>query len=189
MNTTPGVTALRVPNLDDGYSSSIPVTTGFPIGNSNQSLAFVSKTTWTNIMIVPLIISFSQVGTNGIISFQQPFTHHIPFLFPSEFTFVSSAFLLAPFWSDVDITTTGSVQYEVHTGGTDSFISQVSSFIADYYGRHFIGEWLLVAQWSRVPPYPGDSSIVVGYNYNAFSTLLLQTFLMIVQYLSSHCHY
>ena len=43
LSTTPGVTTLLVPNLDDGSSSPVHVPTGFPIGNSNQSLVFVSR--------------------------------------------------------------------------------------------------------------------------------------------------
>ena len=73
----------------------------------------------------------------------------------------------------MDIRTTGSVQYEVHTGDTDTLISQTSSFISEYYGSEFVGEWLLVAEWNRVPPFPGNLATVVGYTYSLSQTLSL----------------
>ena len=107
-----------------------------------------------------------------MISFEQPFTHHVPYLFPSEFTFISTAYLLAPFWSDVDIRVQGSIQYEVHTGSGSSLVSLVSEFVSNYTGNDFTGEWMLVAQWTGVPPFPGAfattvSYITSGYTYHS----------------------
>lgn len=42
LGVTPGVDTLTVPAIDDGASSAIPIPTGFPIGNTNQSTAYVS---------------------------------------------------------------------------------------------------------------------------------------------------
>jgi hypothetical protein len=42
LRVTPGVDTLTVPAADDGTSSAIPIPTGFPFGNSNQSTAYVS---------------------------------------------------------------------------------------------------------------------------------------------------
>ena len=97
-----------------------------------------------------------------MISFQQPFTHHVPFLFPSEFTFISSSFILAPFWSDVDIREVGSIQYEVHTGRENSQISLVNQFISNYTNDEFAGTWMLLVQWDQVPPFPGSISTTVN---------------------------
>ena len=102
------------------------------------------------------------MATNGIISLQQPFTHHVPYSFPSEFTFISSAFLLAPFWSDVDIRQHGSVKYEIHSGSSNSLLSQVNNFISNYTETEFCGTWMLVAEWNQVPQYPGFSATSVG---------------------------
>ena len=97
-----------------------------------------------------------------MISFQQPFTHHIPYSFPSEFTFISSAFLLAPFWSDVDIRQHGSIKYEIHNDSSDSLLSKVNNFISNSTGIEFAGTWMLVAEWNQVPPFPGFSATLVG---------------------------
>ena len=45
LRVTPGVATLTVPAVDDGTSSAIPIPTGFPIGNSNQSTAYVRALT------------------------------------------------------------------------------------------------------------------------------------------------
>ena len=42
LRSTPGVVTNSVPAVDDGSSPAIPIPTGFPIGNSNQSVAYVS---------------------------------------------------------------------------------------------------------------------------------------------------
>lgn len=42
LRVTPGVDTVTVPAADDGTSTAIHIPTGFPIGNSNQSTAYVS---------------------------------------------------------------------------------------------------------------------------------------------------
>ena len=41
LRSTPGVVTNSVPRVDDGNSAAIPIPTGFPIGNSNQTVAYV----------------------------------------------------------------------------------------------------------------------------------------------------
>lgn len=105
---------------------------------------------------------YHQIGTNGVISFEQPFTHHIPSLFPSDLTFISSAYLLAPFWSDVDISFYGSIFYEVHATPSSPLLSQVNEFISNYTETDFTGRWMLVAQWDEVHQFPGLLTIPVS---------------------------
>ena len=91
-----------------------------------------------------------QVGTNGVISFQEGFSHHLPNPFPSELTFISSAFLLAPFWSDIDPSIYGSIRYQIHDQFNSAFLSQVNDFISNYTESTFTGTWMLVVQWYEV---------------------------------------
>lgn len=105
---------------------------------------------------------FLQVGTNGIISFTQSFTHHVPSIFPSDLTFISSAFLLAPFWSDVDVTVYGSIFYEVHSSSNNSLVSEVNHFISNQTETNFTGTWMLVVQWDEVRQFPGFLNIPVS---------------------------
>ena len=96
---------------------------------------------------------FCQINTNGLISFGNRFTEFFPELFPIEFRY-----LVAPFWSDVDIRQTGSIRYQVYSNGsTETEI--VSQFISE---ENFIfsAEWMLIVEWNRVPQFGGPSSQV-----------------------------
>ena len=42
LRATPGVVTNSLAAVDDGASPAISIPTGFPIGNSNQSVAYVS---------------------------------------------------------------------------------------------------------------------------------------------------
>ena len=98
------------------------------------------------------------MSTNGIISFSRPFPYHSPHLFPGS-SFYS--FLVAPFWTDNDISNgVGLVSYQVHDGTTES-LNWVSSFISQRQQIRFNGNWMLVAEWRNVPKYLGDASIVI----------------------------
>ena len=99
-----------------------------------------------------------QVSSNGIISFSRPFPYHSPHLFPGT-SFYS--FLVAPFWTDNGISNgIGSVSYQVHDSTTES-LNWVSSYISQHQQIRFTGNWMLVAEWSNVPKYRGNRSIVI----------------------------
>lgn len=110
-------------------------------------------------------VSAFQVGTNGVLSFREPFTPFTPILFPSESANIFNSYVLAPFWSDVDNSVgTGRIFYEVHrraNSNTNSnfLLEQVSDFISNYTGDDFSGTWMLVAQWDHVHPYPAVLNI------------------------------
>lgn len=104
-----------------------------------------------------------QVSTNGIISFGLPFYNHQPSLFPGPSTIISSQYLVAPFWSDVDIRTAGTITYEVHTIDNEdsgAILSTVSEFISTYTGDGFNGSWLLVVLWDGVREFPATDDAV-----------------------------
>ena len=98
-----------------------------------------------------------QVGTNGIISFGLPFYLSSAVLFPGSFSDVTNTYVVAPFWSDVDIRSVGEIFYEVHSTGdstrSDDLLASVSEFITNQTGNQFSGLWMLVAQWDEVPEY------------------------------------
>ncbi len=78
---------------------------------------------------------------------------------------VRNAYLLAPFWSDVDTRAAGEVAYETHVSffnndGSDMILDQVNDFVSNYTGVEFDGTWLLVAEWKGVQSYPGTSTLV-----------------------------
>ena len=109
----------------------------------------------TYICNCPLLL---QVGTNGLISFGAPITDFSPSLFPLEHDFI-----VAPFWSDVDISTgVGQIRYEVHTTSSvgSTFLSNVSQFIEEQTNTSFTGQWMLLVEWEEVPQFAGLLSVV-----------------------------
>ena len=89
---------------------------------------------------------FCQINTNGLISFGNSFTRFNPGLFPIIFRY-----LVAPFWSDVDISRTGSIRYQVYSNGNRE-TEIVSQFISEE-NFIFTAEWMLIVEWNRVPQF------------------------------------
>ena len=103
------------------------------------------------------------MSTNGAISFGSGWFFWYPQPFPTTQFFVRNAYVVAPFWSDNDIRRNGTIRYETHTRstGTNStsgqLLDQVSSFIVNQENLttgSFLGQWMLVAEWDDVHPYP-----------------------------------
>ena len=104
--------------------------------------------------------TFLQVGSNGVISFQEGFSQHYPVLFSSG---VSFAFLLAPFWSDIDPTIYGLIRYQIHDQLNSALLLQVNDFISNYTDSSFTGTWMLVVEWAEVVKH--DTTNPVSLNY------------------------
>lgn len=66
--------------------------------------------------------------------------------------------MFAPFWSDIDIISTGSVSYEVYVRGDtveqDAILDRVSGFISSNTSSGFSGFWMMLAHWDAVHPFP-----------------------------------
>ena len=63
---------------------------------------------------------------------------------------------MAPYWSDNDIRDEGDVCYEVHNEDSD-LMRTISKFISYKSGNTFVGNWMLLAEWNDVHPYPHGS--------------------------------
>ena len=104
------------------------------------------------------------MGSNGVISFGQPWLFWFSESFPTNNFFTRNAYVIAPFWSDHDIRNEGSVSYQVHQLGRDSnspsaqLLQYVSTFVNYQTGANFSGQWMLLAQWTQVHPYPHGSA-------------------------------
>ena len=79
---------------------------------------------------------------------------------------------MAPFWSDNDIRRAGAVRYAVINLGEsqkgDELLENVSSFIRHQRNGeadNFEGQWMLVAYWDQVHPYPHGSYYHYYINY------------------------
>ena len=106
-----------------------------------------------------------QVTNIGVISFDQDFYKTLPEAFPSETDIsVYTAFLVAPYWSNIDTRLDGTVDYQVLNiaeGGaeTTSRFTQVMNFINLEADTDFAGaSWMLIATWKGVHPFPHGNS-------------------------------
>ena len=120
-----------------------------------------------------ILIQLSQVGSNGIISFGAGWTSRLPQLFPTTNNITKNAYVIAPFWSDNDLTLAGNVTYQVEEFSSDQLTS-ASAFITDTTNTNFSGTWMLVAQWNGVHPYPHGSN-PSSSALNAVSIIILVT--------------
>ena len=134
-----------------------------------------------------------QIGTNGVISFGKPFHLWHPRQFPSNDPPVYSANILAPYWSDNDIRKSGNIsygsfQYTDGAEGINNLLEDVSLHIRTFYSNalDFQGNFMIVAQWNQVHPFPHGSSdqITIANNnssINDFVEMVCTRYLCISQ--------
>lgn len=61
-------------------------------------------------------------------------------------------YLVAPYWSNINTRSSGSVSYITHTNKTSlSLLHRVSKYIQQEEQNQFSGTWMLVAEWNNVP--------------------------------------
>ena len=89
------------------------------------------------------------------MSFGKPYVEYRPFEFPSPD--VHDFSIVAPFFFDVDIRTTGNITYEVHTGG--HILDFVSAFVTKEEGIPFKANWMLLAYWNAVPAFGEQNKV------------------------------
>ena len=72
-------------------------------------------------------------------------------------------YVVAPFWSDVNIRRGGGIHFQVYTSSNGSEkLNQVSRVIRNAYGDDtFHGTWMLVAQWRKVSRNKGTPTEVI----------------------------
>jgi hypothetical protein len=104
-----------------------------------------------------------QVGVNGIISFDREVPLTSPKDFPSMDGDVYFGYLVAPYWSGIDTRRAGTVRYETYRRGdsddSDGQMSIIDDFITENEEINFVSEWMMLASWEDVHPYPhGDSA-------------------------------
>ncbi|XP_033095614.1 mucin-like protein [Anneissia japonica] len=97
---------------------------------------------------------------NGVIVFSEGNANKIGFpnAYASGFTGDSSqAMIVAPFWTDVDLTKSyGDVFYQVHDT-YDSVIKDANQRIRTNFSHlQFNGTWMLVVTWYKVPQYSAE---------------------------------
>ena len=104
------------------------------------------------------------MGNNGLFSFGKPLLENSPAEFPTQQASTYYAYIVAPFWSDIDTRLNGSVRWQVYSpdiDGEDVLISRVEEFINIELGQDSItnANWMLVATWVGVHPFPHGNSV------------------------------
>ena len=126
--------------------------------NNNAVTDFCSSW-YINICIITatglLLLMFSQVNTNGIISFQSPFTAYIPRRFPLD----NNIPLIAPFWDDVDIRRFGNIFYRQTSNVTLLERARVQLQELFPSSGSFTPTTLFIATWDRVAGFRGQSQV------------------------------
>lgn len=60
-------------------------------------------------------------------------------------------YIVAPYWSDINTRSIGSVSYEIHTNKTSlPLLHKVNKYIREKEKNQFSGTWMLVAEWNSV---------------------------------------
>ena len=110
-----------------------------------------------------------------MISFGRPFHLWHPHQFPSNDPLINSANILAPYWSDNDIRNSGEIfygsfQYADNDEG-DDFLEDISSSIRSSYpnATAFQGNFIIIAEWNGVHPFPHGSSNLINVLSNNLS--------------------
>ena len=87
-----------------------------------------------------------QVNTNGVLSFGRSYTT----AFITNFTFLSSPPIIAPFWDDIDIRNGGTIYYRQDSNSTITELVQQA--VASEYpeAASFRPSLVFVATWDRV---------------------------------------
>lgn len=86
----------------------------------------------------------------------------------NSFPDVINSHIVAPFWSNNDIRSSGMVRYEVHNGSSAAsrdLLSTTGEVIANTTGETFQGVWMLLVEWRDCHPHPHGQ---VGLSTNSF---------------------
>ena len=106
---------------------------------------------------------------NGIISFGDKWHFWQPSRFPTPNPWSRRGYVIAPFWSDNDLRTSGAVHYATVEGVQgEALLRNASDFIQRNHktaeADQFEGLWMLVVHWDEVHPYPHGSSYSAAVN-------------------------
>jgi hypothetical protein len=147
VDVTYGVEQQVIPETNDGTEGPITIAPGFPFGSAVQPDFYV--------------------GTNGLLSFGNAYNSfsNQPF---SEFSSISSYYLVAPYWDDVDTRGgNGVISYEIHESGY--YLDLVNTFLRQNRPSNFTGTWMAIVTWDAVHPLFGASNP----EENTFQTILI----------------
>ena len=111
-------------------------------------------------MTVLIIRSHSlQVNSNGVLSFDAPFTNCCP---PRDFPLVSPS-LIAPLWLDFDLTGTSESGIYYRQTEDPTYLKLIHILLNNIENAGGLMEFfptnLFIATWDKVPEYGGSTSV------------------------------
>ena len=118
-----------------------------------------------------------------MISFSRPFYYWYPFPFPGYY-YLRRFYVIAPYWADHDIRRAGSVSYQAFERGRSQYDDTTLNRVNDYLrltnqAANFSGNFMILAEWNSVHPYPHGSRYFYYYYYysslRAFTNLVCKT--------------
>ena len=130
---------------------------------------------YNRLLFILFFFFYSQINTNGIISFLENVLEYTPQSFPLG----DNRRVIAPFWADVDTRSEegGDIWYRQINNKTQ--LQEITEeimrvFAVDFAFRPFIAKWALVVTWSNVTFYNKHSFIFQDQVSNF--AILLQNF-------------
>ncbi|XP_051770088.1 uncharacterized protein LOC127523435 isoform X2 [Ctenopharyngodon idella] len=95
-----------------------------------------------------LVYNELYVNNKGYLTFEGPFHQWYPYYFPAN----STRDIIAPLWTDIDITRKGIISYRQVTDGP--LLNRASRDINQYHPNlNFSASWVFIATWDKVPYY------------------------------------
>ncbi|XP_067225187.1 sushi, nidogen and EGF-like domain-containing protein 1 [Chanodichthys erythropterus] len=95
-----------------------------------------------------LVYNELYVNNKGYLTFEGPFHQWYPNNFPAY----STRDIIAPLWTDIDITHKGTISYRQVTDGP--LLNRASRDINQYYPNlNFSASWAFIVTWDKVPYY------------------------------------
>ncbi|KTG01461.1 hypothetical protein cypCar_00034351 [Cyprinus carpio] len=93
-----------------------------------------------------LIYNQLHVNNKGYLTFNEPFSQSYPNSFPAY----STRDIIAPLWTNIDITNKGTISYRQVTDS--HLLNRASKDINQYYPNlNFSASWVFIATWDKVP--------------------------------------
>uniref|UniRef100_A0A8C1XNK1 Zgc:112964 n=1 Tax=Cyprinus carpio TaxID=7962 RepID=A0A8C1XNK1_CYPCA len=103
---------------------------------------------WSPFVFFGRMYNRTYVNNNGHLTFNQPSSQFISQYFPIN----GSEDIIAPLWTDVDVSINGIISYQQYSNG--SVLTRATQDINQYFpGLNFTANWVLVATWDRVAYY------------------------------------
>ena len=78
---------------------------------------------------------------------EEKFNHTV-----TPFPLMNSAKIVAPFWDNVDLSSTGQVRYQLVSQPQSVLVDEVNVFLRKAHNLSYNASWVLVIQWLDVCP-------------------------------------